>query len=66
MADYNDDIRQERRKINDETPRRRSTDVPQPLDYPTRELVRDIVEGETPARAPQVSFIHKLLGLGRN
>lgn len=66
MTDYFDETRQERREINEDTPRRRSTDLPQPLDYPTRELVRDIVDGEPSARAPQVSFFRKLLGLGRN
>ena len=66
MTDYYDEVRQERREINEDTPRRRSTDLPQPLDYPTRELVRDIVDGEPSASAPRESFFRKLLGLGRN
>ena len=65
MTDYYDETRRERREINEDTPRRRSTDLPQPLDYPTRELVRDIVDGEPSARAPQESLLRKLLSLGR-
>ena len=65
MTDDYDDMRQERGDVSQDTPRRRSTDMPQPLDYPTRELVRDIVDGEPAGKLPQVSFLRRLLGMGR-
>ena len=65
MTDYYDETRQESREINEDTPRRRSTDLPQPLDYPTRELVRDIIEDKPRERVARKSLLQRLFGLGR-
>ncbi len=41
--------------------RRRNTDNPQPLDYVTREQVREIVENRQPTTIPAKFFIQKIL-----
>jgi hypothetical protein len=42
--------------------RRRTTDNPQPLDYMTRELVREIIEKRQQDKpTPKETFIQKLL-----
>ena len=65
MTDYYQEARRAAREFSEDTPRRRSTDVPQPLDYPTRELVRDIVEDKPRERKPSKSLLQRLFGLGR-
>ena len=48
---------------NENSRRRRATDNPQPLDYVTRELVKDIIEKRKQERPnPRKTFIQKLLG----
>jgi len=49
---------------SDTTNRRRSTDIPQPLDYVTRELVSEFIENPRPTSPPIKSFIKKLLRTG--
>ena len=49
--------------VDENTRRRRATDKPHPLDYVTRELVKDIIakrQQEKPS--PSKTFIQKLLG----
>lgn len=41
--------------------RRRITDMPQPLDYVTQELVSEIIENQQAASTPRRSFIQRLL-----
>ena len=41
--------------------RRRITDMPQPLDYVTLELVSNIIENQQPVSTPQKSFFQRLL-----
>jgi len=41
--------------------RRRITDMPQPLDYVTRELVSEIIENHRSTVIPRKSFFHWLL-----
>lgn len=43
--------------------RRRISDNPQPLDYVTEELVREIIESQSRKPSTQKSFIQKLLKL---
>jgi hypothetical protein len=66
MTDFYHNARQAAREFSDDKPRRRSTDVPQPLDYPTRELVRDIIEDKPRERSPRKSLLQRLFGLGRS
>lgn len=49
------------RKLSDVSNRRRATDRPQPLDYVTRTLVREIIENQQRTAPPPRSFIQKLL-----
>lgn len=65
MTDYTEEARKDG-PGSDDTPRRRATDLPQPLDYPTRELVRDIVDHQPRTDAPRKSFIRKLLQRNRS
>jgi len=46
---------------SDVSNRRRATDRPQPLDYVTRTLVREIIENQETTAPPPRSFIQKLL-----
>jgi len=50
-----------RSRRNTDKPRRRSTDNPQPLDYVSRELVREIVENRPATTLSPKSFIQKIL-----
>ena len=65
MTDYYHEAREAAREFGTDTPRRRSTDAPQPLDYPTRELVRDIIEDKPVERKPRKSLLRRLFGFGR-
>lgn len=65
MTDYYHQAREAAREFGTDTPRRRSTDLPQPLDYPTRELVRDIIEDKPVERKPRKSLLRRLFGFGR-
>lgn len=48
---------------DENTRRRRATDKPQPLDYVTRELVKEIIAKRRQEEAPaKKTFIQKLLG----
>ena len=64
MTNYPDEARRDESGGSDDTPRRRSTDLPPPLDYSTRELVKNIVDNKPADEAPRKSFIRKLLDLG--
>lgn len=48
-------------KASDNNNRRRQSDVVQPLDYETRELVGDIIENLQQAKPAPKSFIQKLI-----
>jgi len=61
MTDYPEEARKDGPGSADDTPRRRASDLPQPLDYPTRELVKDIVDCQPRAKTARKSFIRKLL-----
>ncbi len=45
----------------DSVKRRRVTDIPQPLDYVSRELVGEFIENHRRPTAPVKSFVKKLL-----
>jgi len=47
--------------ITDSVKRRRVTDIPQPLDYVSRELVGEFIENHRRPATPVKSFIKKLL-----
>ena len=64
MANYPEEARKDGLGASDDTPRRRSTDVPPPLDYSTRELVKNIVDKKAPGETPRKSFLRKLLDRG--
>lgn len=61
MTEHIKETAKEGRDSNVTNRRRRSTDNPQPLDYVTRELVKDIVENQQRATTPSKSFIQKIL-----
>ena len=49
--------------VDENSKRRRATDNPQPLDYVTRELVKEIIEKRQQEKPnPKKTFIQKLLG----
>ena len=70
MSDYYKDFRTTSnefgepvlRRRSTDTPRRRAEDLPQPLDYPVRELVAEFVNPTPRAEMPRQSFLRKLLG----
>ncbi len=64
MTEYPEEARKDGSGGSDDTPRRRATDMPPPLDYPTRELVKNIVDSDTPRKTPRKSFFRKLLERG--
>ena len=62
MTEHSTGTRQGR-DVDGNTRRRRATDKPHPLDYVTRELVRDIIEKRKQEKpSPKKTFIQKLLG----
>ena len=64
MTNYPEEARKDGSGGSDDTPRRRSTDMPPALDYSTRELVKNIVDKKIPGEAPRKSFLRKLLDRG--
>jgi hypothetical protein len=48
-------------KASDNNNRRRQSDIVQPLDYETKELVGDIIENLQQAKPAPKSFIQKLI-----
>ncbi len=64
MTNYPEEARKDGPGGPDDTPRRRSTDLPPPLDYSTRELVKNIVDSNSSGEAPRKSFFRKLLDRG--
>ena len=64
MTNYPEEARQDGSGGHADTPRRRSTDMPPPLDYSTRKLVQDIVDNKSTDQAPRKSFLRKLLDRG--
>ena len=63
MAGHHPIIGKKAFKASESTSRRRVTDNPQPLDYVTKSLVRDIIESQPRRSPPLKSFIQKLLKL---
>jgi hypothetical protein len=63
MTEYLKESAKERRDSGVGDRRRRSSDNPQPLDYVTRELVKDIVDSKPRAESPRKTFIQKLLNV---
>lgn len=61
MTEQSKEIHHERRANGVRDRRRRNNDIPQPLDYVTRELVRDIVENRQQTALSPKSFIQKIL-----
>jgi hypothetical protein len=61
MTDYSTNTGVEGHKVTDNNNRRRSTDMAQPLDYVTKELVDDFIENQQQKTPPLRSFIQKLL-----
>ena len=70
MTNYPEEARKDGPDGNDDTPRRRSTDLPPILDYSTRELVKNIVDNKPPVENKprdeirRKSFLRKLLDRG--
>jgi len=64
MTNYLEQARKDGSGGSDDTPRRRATDMPPPLDYSTRELVKNIVDNKPADEAPRKSFFRKLLDRG--
>lgn len=64
MTNYSEEVRKDGPSGSEDTPRRRATDLPPPLDFPTRELVKTIVDSKPAGEAPRKSFIRKLLDRG--
>lgn len=61
MTKHSTSVKQEL-DAGEQTYRRRATDNPQPLDYVTRELVREIIEKRQQNKpTPKKTFIQKLL-----
>ena len=62
MTEHPTGIKQEL-DVDEQSCRRRASDNPQPLDYMTRELVREIIEKRRQEKPAQNrTFIEKLLG----
>jgi len=61
MTDYSTNTGVEGHKVTDNNNRRRSTDLAQPLDYVTQELVSEFIENQQQMTPPLKSFIQKLL-----
>ncbi len=61
MTDYATNTGVEGHKVTDNNNRRRSTDLAQPLDYVTQELVSEFIENQQQMTPPLKSFIQKLL-----
>ena len=60
MAEYSAMPAKRRFETSKFNNRRRITDMPQPLDYVTRELVSEIIESQQPTPTPQKSFFQWL------
>ncbi len=61
MTEHPSGTKQER-DVGEQSYRRRATDNPQPLDYVTRELVKEIIEKRQQDKpTPKKTFIQKLL-----
>ncbi len=63
MAEYTSIPAKRRFERNQMSNRRRITDMPQPLDYVTRELVSEIIESKHSSPKPQKSIFQRLFGL---
>ncbi|MCP4283847.1 MAG: hypothetical protein GY792_05280 [Gammaproteobacteria bacterium] len=61
MTEDAKETRIEARDSSVDTRRRRSTDNPQPLDYVSRKLVREIVENRPATTLSPKSFFQKIL-----
>jgi hypothetical protein len=61
MTDQSTEATNQRVDVSYSADRRRVTDLPQPLDYVTRELVSGFIEEQQRATPSQQSLIQKLL-----
>lgn len=61
MSDYSTSTGVEGHEVTDNNNRRRSTDIAQPLDYVTKELVSEFIETQQQMTPPLRSFIQTLL-----
>jgi len=66
MTDRSTMTEEEGLDVTDRTNRRRVTDIPQPLDYATKELVSEFIENQQPTAPPLKSLIRKLLKIGQS
>ena len=61
MTDYSTNTRVAGHEVTDNSNCWRCTDLAQPLDYVTKELVSEFIENQQQMRPPLKSFIQKLL-----
>ena len=62
MAEHSTAPAKRRFDRNNTSNRRRITDMPQPLDYVTKELVSEIIEADQSVTAPERSIFDRLFG----
>ena len=61
MTDYSTNTRVAGHEVTDNNNCWRCTDLAQPLDYVTKELVSEFIENQQQMRPPLKSFIQKML-----